>query len=138
MTTVVNVHRVNGITPAFDVYIGRASARAADPRCRVTSEWCNPLRRLREGGRLESVEHLLRRYERVLREYLANNPDAVPRLLALRGKRLGCWCKPDPCHGDVLVRVIEELWAETPLGRALMGRAESSNRKVQSEQREVR
>lgn len=23
-------------------------------------------------------------------------------LLGLRGKRLGCWCKPGPCHADVL------------------------------------
>jgi hypothetical protein len=22
-------------------------------------------------------------------------------------KRLGCWCKPKPCHGDVLKRLIE-------------------------------
>ncbi len=25
----------------------------------------------------------------------------------LRGKRLGCWCAPLPCHGDVLSRVAE-------------------------------
>ena len=25
------------------------------------------------------------------------------RLLALKGKVLGCFCKPKPCHGDVIV-----------------------------------
>ena len=25
----------------------------------------------------------------------------------LRGKRLGCVCKPKACHGDVLVELIE-------------------------------
>jgi hypothetical protein len=25
----------------------------------------------------------------------------------LTGKRLGCWCKPEACHGDVLARVCE-------------------------------
>ena len=27
--------------------------------------------------------------------------------LELRGKNLGCWCKPGtPCHGDVLLRLV--------------------------------
>lgn len=25
----------------------------------------------------------------------------------LRGKRLGCWCAPRPCHGDVLLELAE-------------------------------
>jgi len=25
----------------------------------------------------------------------------------LKGKRLGCWCKPLPCHGDILVGLAE-------------------------------
>jgi|SRR5215217_7358699 len=28
-------------------------------------------------------------------------------VLALRGKRLGCWCKPGPCHADVLVSWLD-------------------------------
>jgi len=24
-------------------------------------------------------------------------------------KRLGCWCKPRPCHGDILKKAIEDL-----------------------------
>lgn len=27
----------------------------------------------------------------------------------LKGKTLGCWCKPYPCHGDVLVELLNEL-----------------------------
>lgn len=27
----------------------------------------------------------------------------------LRGKTLGCWCHPEPCHGDVLCRLVREL-----------------------------
>jgi hypothetical protein len=26
----------------------------------------------------------------------------------LRGKRLGCWCAPKPCHGNVLLRLLDE------------------------------
>lgn len=25
----------------------------------------------------------------------------------LRGKRLACWCAPLPCHGDVIVELLE-------------------------------
>ena len=25
----------------------------------------------------------------------------------LRGKRLACWCKPLPCHGDIIVEMLE-------------------------------
>lgn len=28
------------------------------------------------------------------------------RVLALKGKRLGCFCKPFPCHGDIYVEWI--------------------------------
>lgn len=26
----------------------------------------------------------------------------------LDGKRIGCWCKPTDCHGDVLVKIRHE------------------------------
>ena len=30
-------------------------------------------------------------------------------MLSLRGKKLGCWCKPDPCHGDVIIDYLNNL-----------------------------
>jgi len=27
----------------------------------------------------------------------------------LKGKRLGCFCKPKLCHGDVLVELINDM-----------------------------
>ena len=30
------------------------------------------------------------------------------RLHELNGTTLGCWCKPNPCHGDVLVKLVQE------------------------------
>lgn len=27
--------------------------------------------------------------------------------MELEGKNLGCWCKPEACHGDILVELIE-------------------------------
>lgn len=42
-------------------------------------------------------------------EWLRSRPDLLARLPELRGKTLGCWCKPAPCHGDVLARLANEL-----------------------------
>jgi hypothetical protein len=32
-------------------------------------------------------------------------------LLELDGKRLGCFCKPKLCHGDIIVAAVN--WAKT-------------------------
>ena len=28
--------------------------------------------------------------------------------MELEGKELGCWCKPSPCHGDILIKLFKE------------------------------
>jgi len=30
------------------------------------------------------------------------------RIKALGGHVLGCWCKPNPCHGDILLKLLKE------------------------------
>jgi hypothetical protein len=81
----------------YDVYIGRASPRHGLAR----SKWHNPFRVGRDGTRLEVIA----KYE----AYLRGRPDLMAALHELRGKRLGCWCHPRPCHGDVLARLADEL-----------------------------
>jgi hypothetical protein len=36
----------------------------------------------------------------------------------LKGKVLGCWCKPLDCHGDILKAVAEETIEETEQRKA--------------------
>ena len=31
------------------------------------------------------------------------------RILKLKGKRLGCFCKPEKCHGDIIKEYLEGL-----------------------------
>ena len=38
--------------------------------------------------------------------------EGTEELKRLKGKKLGCWCKPERCHGDVIVKLIEELCQE--------------------------
>ena len=86
MTVVVNLHR-----EPYDIYIGRAG-RGHD------GYFGNPFPRAPDA---------LERY----REYFARRVKETEfrrRVLALRGKRLGCFCKPGPCHGDVIVEWLEK------------------------------
>ena len=32
----------------------------------------------------------------------------LEKLDELKGKTLGCWCYPKPCHGNVLIELINE------------------------------
>lgn len=46
--------------------------------------------------------------ERVIksyREWLPTQPHLMESLHELKGKVLGCWCSPLPCHGDVLAEL---------------------------------
>lgn len=69
------------------------------------SMWANPYKIGRDGTR----EEVLAKYETSLRERLEVNEELRSELLKLDGKILGCWCAPEPCHGHVLLRLIEEL-----------------------------
>ena len=51
----------------------------------------------------------LEKYEEWLRDKCAKDKDVKKRLLSLRGKVLGCWCKPAGCHGDVMAKLIQEF-----------------------------
>jgi hypothetical protein len=72
----------------YDVFIGRPS------------KWGNPFEIGKDGTRTEVIQ----KYE----EYLLSNPELLKDLEELRGKVLGCWCKPSACHGDVLVKLLNQ------------------------------
>jgi hypothetical protein len=84
LTRVVNIRREE-----CDVYIGRGS------------RWGNPYRIGRDGNR----EDVIRMYT----VYLRQKPELLRSLRRLRGKRLGCFCAPLECHGDVLAAYAESL-----------------------------
>jgi ParB-like chromosome segregation protein Spo0J len=62
--------------------------------------WGNPYVLGEDGDRTTVIDN----YER---HYLEWKPSLTSKLQTLRGKALGCWCAPEPCHGDVLRR-----WAQ--------------------------
>lgn len=90
-TTVVNLRREK-----FDVYIGRAG-KGQD------GYFGNPFPLRDPNSRAE----VLARYREWFHMRLRIDPDFKSRVLALRGKRLGCFCKPAACHGDVIAEWVD-------------------------------
>ena len=82
-TIVINVRLTNN----YDVYIGRGSP------------WGNPFHIGVDGTR----EEVIQKY----REWLLQQPHLMAKLPELQGLALGCWCKPLPCHGDVLAKLAD-------------------------------
>lgn len=64
------------------------------------SVWCNPFKIGKDGDRNEVVK----KYREYIEEKIRN--DEV-ELNSLRNKTLGCWCKPNECHGDILIELLE-------------------------------
>ncbi len=88
----------------FDVYIGRAIAEFDE------SPWHNPFRIEVGCGR----DCVCEKYE----AYVRANPELMARLGELRGKTVGCWCKDKHgkgkrCHGDVLVKLVGEVFGDS-------------------------
>lgn len=87
-----------------DVYIGRAV-----PRLRLKgSPWGNPFR-VKTYGR-EGAIAAFRRW--VTTSQAAEAVWIREHVHLLRGKRLGCFCKPAECHGDVLAEMAEAAEAQ--------------------------
>ena len=67
------------------------------------SKWCNPFSIKKYG-----LEECLIRYE----QHVRNSPTLLSCLVEeLDKKVLGCWCHPNKCHGDILVKLLEEAKA---------------------------
>ena len=82
------------------VYIGR-NLNMAGWRLKC-SKWCNPYKVGKDG----SLEDVLEKYE----VYLRNSKDLLDDLHELNGCKLGCWCKPKKCHGDIIVKLFDEKY----------------------------
>lgn len=103
MAEVVRLRRRNGqIVQGCDIYIGRALYQGG--WALTGSKWQNPFKvGDNRAGAIEQYE-----------AYVRSRPDLMAALPELKGKKLGCWCKPLPCHGDVLLKLVSELDSKPP------------------------
>lgn len=84
--------RVVYITDDYDVYIGRPS------------KWGNPFKIGPNGTRKQVIQKY--------RVWIMSQLHLLDDLHELRGKQLGCYCKPQACHGDVLAELADNLSLE--------------------------
>lgn len=97
MTKVVNLK-----SEPFDIFIGRPS------------KWGNPFTHLEHSlgeYKVESSDEAITKYK----EWIRTQPELMASLHELKGKTLGCYCKPKRCHGDILVEMVNELDNEMDL-----------------------
>lgn len=89
VTTIVNCR-----TEDYDVYIGRGS------------KWGNPfvMRNKSDSER----DRVCDAYE----AWFMNQPELVNSVHELKGKVLGCYCKPKRCHGDFLAKEANKIKIE--------------------------
>jgi hypothetical protein len=59
-----------------------------------------------EIGRDGTRDAVIEKYREWFKKKLTS-PVFRDRVLSLKGKKLGCWCKPLKCHLDVVVEYIE-------------------------------
>lgn len=76
-----------------------------DVRIDRKTRWGNPFYLSKESERAEVIN----KYRVYLKDQIKIGNVTLEELAALHGKRLGCWCSPKPCHGDVLLKASE--WA---------------------------
>jgi len=76
----------DGPVQPHEVFIGRGG------------EWGNPFKI--QAGRTREMAISL--YRALLWDEVKSGEVTLESLAALHGKTLVCFCKPEPCHGDVL------------------------------------
>lgn len=91
MCEVVNKHY-----QAYDVYIGRGSPLG------------NPFPIDESAGQTRAI--VIEQYRRWLWKEIKEGRVTLDYLRSLDGKRLGCFCAPKACHGDVIVQAVK--WAK--------------------------
>jgi hypothetical protein len=74
---------------SYDIYIGRPS------------KWGNPFKLTKTDDRATIIEKY--------REWIMQQQHLLADIHELRGKKLGCWCSPQLCHGDVLAQLADQM-----------------------------
>lgn len=95
-----------------NAYIGRAGVVFVDKRRfpEQSSPFANPFKIGKDGTR----DEVIAKYKEYMINKLNGDSELVKELIALRGKNLGCWCAPEPCHGNVLLELIPQFDTRLP------------------------
>ena len=117
-TTVVNV-KVANLRPKYsnlkdwienkeeNYYIGRKGIVFVDKERFPKTN--SPFANIYKVGKDGTLEAVLSKYKEYITKRLDVEESLRSEFQKLRGKKLGCWCKPNGCHGDVLLSLLSLL-----------------------------
>lgn len=116
MSSVVNV-KVKYLRPEYNnleewmkkknnVYIGRSGIVFINGTRypKYSSIFANPFKITSQVDREQS----LKLYKNYVKNKLKDDKNFEKELKKLKGKTLGCWCKPLKCHGDILMELLKK------------------------------
>lgn len=92
-TKIVNLYK-----EPYDIYIGRAG-KGKD------GYFGNPIK-LKPT---QKPGDTLTEYKEYFINKINTDSEFKDKVLELKGKILGCFCKPKPCHGDIIVEYLNSL-----------------------------
>lgn len=101
MAEVLNYYKIGCCIPEGSVYIGRGNKSKGLPH----SKYANPFKLTEEEPRGSTIE----RYRGYLWNEIKEGRITIEELKELHGLNLVCFCSPQSCHGDILLKAIE--WA---------------------------
>lgn len=87
----INTIAVNIYKESYDVYCGR-SGKGQDGYF---------------GNPFKGIDAILK-FENYFYSRLDIDPEFKKRVQELKGKRLGCFCKPKPCHVDIICKYLND------------------------------
>ena len=97
---------VNLMNEPYEVYIGRGSGRGQD------GYFGNPA--LIHPGTVTREQSIMM-YRAYFHDRIKTDAEFRRRVQNLRGKVLGCFCRPKACHGDVIVEYLEGKEWQPPM-----------------------
>ncbi len=114
--SVINV-KVSNIRPKYNnlkewiedpdnIYIGRGGVVFIDGKRypQTNSPFANPYKIGKDGTRDDVIE----KYKTLIEQKISEDKEFKSSIKKLKGKNLGCWCKPEPCHGDILFQIANK------------------------------
>jgi hypothetical protein len=93
-----------------NVYIGRRGIVFINGERypKQDSVWANPFK-IDKKNEEQSRNIVLTQYRQYIINRLQTEPLLYQEFIKLKGKILGCWCKPQCCHGDTLVELLNMI-----------------------------
>lgn len=96
---------VNLTVDDYDTYIGRGPGGEVVPTVGVDGWLGNPFPA--EGSTPKLRQRCIDKFRAYFLNRVECDPEFRAAVLAVRGTRLGCFCHPRSCHGDIIANWVD-------------------------------